>query len=360
MDRPAARLPLGPLMMDVAGTELAGEEADALRHPLVGGVILFTRNYSDRDQLCRLTAAIHALRSPPLLIAVDHEGGRVQRFRPGFTRLPPMRALGRLWDADPAAARAAAQATGYVLAAELRACGVDLSFAPVLDLDHGPSGVIGDRAFHREPLAVAELAGALIDGLQSAGMIGVGKHFPGHGFVSADSHLAIPVDNRSYQAIAEDDMLPYVRLAKALGGVMPAHVVYDQVDRLPAGYSRSWLQVVLRQRLGFHGAVFSDDLSMEGAAFAGGVVDRARAATAAGCDMVLLCNDPAAARLLLDGWRPEQVAESAQRIARLVPKKPAPARDALEQDAAYRRALDAMQGIPYLEVRGDGCSPPPP
>jgi beta-N-acetylhexosaminidase len=321
---------------------------------------LFARNWRDRAQLTALTAEIKSIRSD-VLICVDHEGGRVQRFRSdGFTTLPAMRALGELWMKDAMVATDAATATGHVLGAELRACGVDLSFAPVLDLDHGPSGVIGDRAFHREPLAVAELAGALIHGLQCAGMIGVGKHFPGHGFVSADSHLAIPVDNRSYQALAEDDMLPYTRLAKALGGVMPAHVVYDQVDRLPAGYSRSWLQVVLRQRLGFQGAVFSDDLSMEGAAFAGGVVDRARAATAAGCDIVLLCNDPAAARLLLDGWRPETDGESARRIARLVPRKPAMPYDALEQDAAYRSALDAMQGIPHLEVRGDGCSPPPP
>jgi beta-N-acetylhexosaminidase len=346
-------------MMDVAGTELAEEEAAALRHPLVGGVILFTRNYADREQLRRLTEAIHALRSPPLLIAVDHEGGRVQRFRTGFTALPPMRALGRLWDADAAAARAAAEATGYVLAAELRACGVDLSFAPVLDLDHGPSGVIGDRAFHREPLAVIEMAGALIQGMGAAGMIGVGKHFPGHGFVSADSHLAIPVDNRSYQAIAEDDLLPYGRLAKVLGGVMPAHIVYDQVDRLPAGYSRSWLQVVLRQRLGFQGVVFSDDLSMEGASFAGGVVDRARAAMAAGCDMVLLCNDPVSARLLLAEWRPDAEGDPAQRIARLVPRKPGTSWDALQKDPAYGEALRAMKGIPRLEVKGDGCSPPP-
>jgi beta-N-acetylhexosaminidase len=283
----------------------------------------------------------------------------VQRFRTGFTRLPPMRALGLMADADVDAAQRAARATGYVLAAELRAVGVDLSFTPVLDLDHGPSNVIGDRSFHRDPKIVAKLAGALIEGLAAAGMSSVGKHFPGHGFVSADSHVAIPVDDRSYQEIAGDDMLPYQLLAARLGGVMPAHIIFDKVDaQQPAGFSRSWLQVVLRQRLGFDGVVFSDDLSMEGASVAGGIVERAQAAIAAGCDMALVCNAQEAARDLLDHWQPDVDPASARRLARLLPARAAPDRAALEAQPAYREALAAMDAIPRLEVIGDGCMRP--
>ena len=351
---------LGLVMADVAGPTLDGEEREMLSHPLVGGVILFTRNFASLEQLERLTAEIHALRQPPLLIAVDHEGGRVQRFRPGFTALPPMRALGLMWQEDREAALGAARATGYVLAAELRAVGVDLSFTPVLDLDHGPSGVIGDRAFHRDPQVVARLAQALIQGLADAGMSSVGKHFPGHGFVSADSHVAIPVDNRPYGEIAGDDMLPYEKLSRVLGGVMPAHIIFEQVDpRQPAGFSRSWLQTVLRQRLGFDGVVFSDDLSMEGASVAGDVVDRAQAARAAGCDMVLVCNAAEAVRDLLQRWQPQPDPASARRLARLIPTKPALDRTALQSDPAYLRSLERMATIPRLEVKGDGCSPPP-
>ena len=358
MDTPSQ--PLGPAMLDLAGTTLTAEERTLLRHPLVGGVILFARNFASVEQLAILTAEIHGLRQPPLLVAVDHEGGRVQRFREGFTRLPAMRALGLLWNEEPDAALLAARDTGYVLAAELRACGVDLSFTPVLDLDHGSSGVIGDRAFHRQPEAVARLGAALVQGLADAGMSSVGKHFPGHGFVAADSHVATPIDNRPYDEIFADDLVPYTRLAQVLGAVMPAHVIYEQVDRRqPAGFSRSWLQVVLRQRLGFDGVVFSDDLSMEGASVAGGIAERAEAALAAGCDMVLVCNAAQAVRELLARWQPKPDSDSARRLVRLIPKKPAQSHAALRVDVAYRTSLQRMATIPPLAVKGDGCSSPP-
>ena len=308
-------MPLGPLMIDVAGLELSGLERQRLVHPLVGGVILFARNYRDTQQLAALCAAIHALRSPALPIAIDHEGGRVQRCREGFTHVPPMRRLGDLWDRDPAAARKAAADIGYLLAAELRTCGVDLSFTPVLDLDWGPSGVIGDRAFHRDPAAVAELAGALIDGLRAAGMGCCGKHFPGHGWVAADSHLAIPVDERSLAEMAPD-LEPYRHLR--LDGVMPAHVIYPQVDSRPAGFSAVWLEK-LRAEFRFDGVIFSDDLSMEGASFAGDMVHRADAAWAAGCDMLLICNAPEAVALVLDNWKPAADPVRAARLTRLSP-----------------------------------------
>lgn len=351
---------LGPVMLDVAGTELSDEERATLRHPLVGGVILFSRNFASVEQLAQLTVQIHGVRQAPLLIAVDHEGGRVQRFRHGFTPLPPMRALGLMWSRDQTAALQAARATGYVLAAELRACGVDLSFTPVLDLDHGPSGVIGNRSFHREAEAVVDLAGALIEGLRQAGMSSVGKHFPGHGFVSADSHVALPVDHRSYKDIAADDLVPFQKLARSMGGVMPAHIIYDQVDaRHPAGFSPSWLKLVLRERLGFDGLVFSDDLSMEGASTAGGIVERAEAARSAGCDMVLVCNAPQAARELLARWHPAIDMDCARRVQRLVPTAAMPAIDALRSDGTYIAALESMAAIPIVEVKGDGCGPPP-
>jgi beta-N-acetylhexosaminidase len=293
--------PLGPVMLDVAGLELAAEERAVLRHPLVGGVILFARNYASSEQLHALTASIHALRDPPLLVAVDHEGGRVQRFRDGFTMLPAMRSLGMLHERDTALATRLARATGVVLAAELVAHGVDFSFTPVLDLDYGRSEVIGSRAFHSSPEVVGALAGALLDGLGVAGMAAVGKHFPGHGYVEADSHHAVPVDERDLADIDAMDLAPYRTLfAQGLAGVMPAHVVYPRVDAVPAGFSRIWIERVLRGRLGFDGVVFSDDLSMEGAGVAGDIVARARAALGAGCDMVLVCNDAPAATRLLD------------------------------------------------------------
>lgn len=308
-------MPPGPLMIDVAGLELSDLERGRLVHPLVGGVILFKRNYRDPQQLAALCSAIHALRSPALPIAIDHEGGRVQRCREAFTHVPPMRRLGDMWDRDPAAARKAAADIGYLLAAELRACGVDLSFTPVLDLDWGPSGVIGDRAFHKDPLAVSELAGALIDGLAAAGMGCCGKHFPGHGWVAADSHLAIPVDERSLAEMAPD-LEPYRRLR--LDGVMPAHVIYPQVDSRPAGFSPVWLEK-LRTEFKFDGVIFSDDLSMEGASFAGDMVQRAEAAWAAGCDMLLICNAPDAVGQVLENWKPAADPVRAARLARFSP-----------------------------------------
>ncbi len=335
----------GPIMLDLAGPQLGPEEKEMLQHPLVGGVILFSRNYQAPEQLCRLTADIHAARTG-LIIAVDHEGGRVQRFRDGFTPLPAMGALGRLWQQDPAAARAAARATGYVLAAELCACGVDLSFTPVLDLDYGASSVIGDRAFHRDPLVVSELARELIAGLGQAGMAGVGKHFPGHGFVAADSHLAVPRDERELAAIRADDMVPYLRHREMkLAAVMPAHVIYERVDPNPAGFSPYWLKTVLRGELGFDGVIFSDDLSMEGASVAGGIVERAEAALAAGCDMVLVCNAPESAARLLDAWRPHFPPESGQRLLRLLPAQPGMARATLERQAAYQAARQTAAGL---------------
>ncbi|TRZ98624.1 MAG: beta-N-acetylhexosaminidase [Rhodocyclaceae bacterium] len=309
-------LPLGPLMIDVAGLELSGLDRERLVHPLVGGVILFARNYRDTVQLGALCASIHDLRDPALPIAIDQEGGRVQRCRAGFTHVPAMSRLGELWDRDPVAARKAAADIGYLLAAELRACGVDFSFTPVLDLDWGPSGVIGDRAFHKNPEAVAELAGALIDGLRSAGMGCCGKHFPGHGWVAADSHLAIPVDQRSLVEM-EPDLTPYRRLK--LDGVMPAHVIYPKVDPRPAGFSPVWLEK-LRKEFSFDGVIFSDDLSMEGASFAGDMVQRADAAWKAGCDVLLICNAPDAVADVLANWQPMPDPARAARLARLAPQ----------------------------------------
>ncbi|MGN6390600.1 MAG: beta-N-acetylhexosaminidase [Burkholderiaceae bacterium] len=329
-------------MLDVIGTTLTDDDRRRIRHPLTGGVILFARNFENRAQLVALTDAIHAAR-PGVLIAVDHEGGRVQRFRSdGFTVLPAMRRLGDLWDRDVLAANKAATALGFVLASELRACGVDLSFTPVLDLDYGESSIIGDRAFHRDPRVVAMLAKSLNHGLALAGMANCGKHFPGHGFVKADSHVAVPVDERSLDQILADDAAPYDWVGLALAGVMPAHVIYPKVDSHPAGFSKKWL-TMLRKDFGFQGVIFSDDLSMEGASVAGGVVDGAHAALNAGCDMVLICNAPDKADELLAGlrWNPQEKASaaSAVRIAALVPTMPAPSWDALQADPRHRAAL---------------------
>ena len=337
---------LGPLMLDVCGTSLSADEVALLRHPLVGGVILFARNFESTQQLMALTQAIHAARQPPLLIAVDHEGGRVQRFREGFTRIPPMRHLGDIWSSHPQRARRLAHQTGYVMAAELRACGVDFSFAPVLDLNYGDSQVIGDRAFARDPQGVAELAHHLMLGFKEGGMAAVGKHFPGHGFVKADSHLAIPIDERAYADLLIDDIEPFRQMIEfGLPAVMPAHVIYTQVDDLPAGFSPKWLKGVLRGDLGFDGVIFSDDLSMEGAKAGGDVVTRAHAALAAGCDMVLLCNDSASTQTLLAGLQYTLPAVSLARLTRMHGKPHPPSLVQLHEDAHYMDAVHAIGEI---------------
>ena len=297
-----------PLIIDIAGTRLAPADRRRLRHPLVGGLVLFARNWSGRLQLAALCQEIKGLRED-LLICVDHEGGRVQRFRTdGFTHLPPMRALGQMWSGSHGAllAARAASACGYVLATELRACGVDLSLTPVLDLDFGGSSVIGDRSLHRDPRVVSVLAKSLMHGLLQGGMANCGKHFPGHGFVKADSHTALPRDQRSLKAILADDAAPYGWLGTTLASVMPAHVIYPKVDPLPAGFSSRWLNDILRGRLGFVGAIFSDDLSMAGArTIAGRDVSQAQAAAlalSAGCDLALLCNQSLGDGAALDDW----------------------------------------------------------
>lgn len=342
-----------PVVLDIAGTTLSADDRRRLQHPLTGGLILFARNWTDRAQLTALTAEIKAVR-PDVLVCVDHEGGRVQRFRSdGFTHLPPMRVLGELWMRDALAATDAATACGHVLGAELRACGVDLSFTPVLDLDHGGSSVIGDRAFHRDARVVTMLAKSLMHGLLLAGMANCGKHFPGHGFVQADSHLALPVDKRSLKAILSDDARPYDWLSTSLASVMPAHVVYTKVDAQPAGFSERWLKHILRGDLGFQGVIFSDDLSMEGAKVAGSVLDGALAALGAGCDLVLLCNQSLHGGKpvddLLDGllaaqqdgrWRPD--GDSEARRLDLLPLTPPLPWDELMHQPAYQHALEKL------------------
>jgi beta-N-acetylhexosaminidase len=355
-----------PVVIDIAGTTLTEADRRRIGHPLAGGLILFARNGTDRAQLVRLTAEIKSLR-PDMLVAVDHEGGRVQRFRnDGFTHLPPMRALGRMWrrssrgpEGESAMqAMQAATACGHVLGAELRACGIDFSFTPVLDLDHGTSAVIGDRAFDRDPRIVAMLARALAEGLLRAGMASCGKHFPGHGYAAADSHTDVPIDKRARRELLADDVLPYAWLSASLTSVMPAHVIYPKVDSRPAGFSAIWLREILRARLGFQGAIFSDDLSMQGARVIDGrevsATNAALEALRAGCDMVLLCNQSigggAALDALLDEltqaqadgrWQPDAASED-RRLA-LLPTAPPLPWDELMRHPAY---LDALDRIP--------------
>ena len=331
---------LGPVMLDVVGTELTADDIRRLQHPLVGGVILFARNFVSSTQLQALTASIHEVRQPPLLIAVDHEGGRVQRFREGFTKIPPMREFGKIWDKNPKHAKQLAEEAGWILAAELRAQGVDFSFTPVLDMDYGESQVIGDRAFHINPQAINELAFHLMLGLKKGGMSAVGKHFPGHGFVVADSHVAIPVDEREFDEIAQNDMQPFRQMIEeGLAAIMPAHVIYTKVDNKPAGFSQKWLQKVLRERLGFNGVIFSDDLSMEGASVGGDVTARTLAALHAGCDMVLLCNRSDLADELLQKLKWTISAQTIVRLARMHGHKPVLALATLHEDAAFVQAL---------------------
>ncbi|POZ60933.1 beta-N-acetylhexosaminidase [Chromobacterium alticapitis] len=339
-------LPRGPVMVDIAGFALTEQERTRLSHPLVGGIILFRRNFQNIEQLRALTAEIRALRSPHLLIAVDHEGGRVQRFLDGFTRLPPMNVLGELWDQDQDEARRQAETVGYVLAAELSACGIDLSFTPVLDLDWERCAVIGNRAFHRDPEAVAELAEALQQGLGRGGMMSCGKHYPGHGYVEGDSHHLMPQDDRTLADIERDDLVPFACLAEAgMGAVMPAHVLYPAVDNQPAGFSKVWLTDILRGRLGFDGVIFSDALDMAGAAGAGTYVQRADAALAAGCDMVLVCNQPQEADAMLAGLVPPPQPKLEERLARMAGKSRAEDWQQLIATADFAAAQAAVEQL---------------
>jgi beta-N-acetylhexosaminidase len=341
---------LGPVMLDVVGKELTADDIRRLQHPLVGGVILFARNFENCEQLKALTASIHAARTPPLLIAVDHEGGRVQRFREGFTKIPPMREFGKLWDTDRAKAKQLATETGFVLAAELRAHGIDFSFTPILDMDYGDSLVIGDRAFHLDPRAINELAFSLMQGLKKGGMAAVGKHFPGHGFVVADSHVSIPVDERAFDEIAQNDMQPFRQMIdEGIPAIMPAHVIYPKVDDKPAGFSAKWLQKVLRERLGFNGVIFSDDLSMEGATVGGDVTTRSLAALNAGCDMVLLCNRPDLADELLANLHWKMSAQSIARLARMHGGHHPANMVALRESAHYVNAVKRVAMVGQVE-----------
>lgn len=323
------------------GPALTDEDRERIRHPAAGAVILFARNYENPLQLSALTDEVEKLREPSLPVCVDHEGGRVQRFKEGFTAIPPMRTLGKQWDRDHEKARELATSIGYVIASELGAHGVDFSFAPVLDLDYGGSSVIGDRALHFDPTAVGALGACLVRGLAQGGVGAVGKHFPGHGYAEADSHVAVPRDDRTFKEISRKDIAPYKMVIEAgLAGVMPAHVIYPQVDPQPAGYSAHWLQEVLRKQLGFQGIVFSDDLSMEGAAVAGGPPERARAAIAAGCDMVLLCNNPAGLDALLQSLTDVQLGNQAG----LDRMRKQGGRD-LRKSVAYREAQETLQSL---------------
>jgi beta-N-acetylhexosaminidase len=328
-------------VVDVVGATLAEEDLARLRHPAAGAVIPFSRNYENSEQLTALCEDIKRQREPELPVCVDHEGGRVQRFKDGFTLIPPMRQLGKFWDRDREKGREVAAAIGYIIASELGAHGLDFSFTPVLDLDYGGSSVIGDRALHFDPSAVGALGACLVKGLAQGGVAAVAKHFPGHGYAEADSHVAAPRDDRPFNDILRKDMLPYRSVIEAgVAAVMPAHVVYPQIDAEPAGYSKHWLQNVLRGQLKFDGLIFSDDLSMEGAAVAGGPPERAKAALAAGCDMVLLCNNPKGLDALLASLE-NVVLQKPERLDRM---RKQGGRD-LRKSVAYREAMGALQQL---------------
>lgn len=331
-------------MFDLSDADLSADEADWLQHPAAGGVILFSRNYRSPEQVVALIESIRAKR-PELLIAVDHEGGRVQRFREGFTRLPPCARYAEVFGSDPARLKEALESAGWLMAAELRAVGVDFSFAPVLDVDCGISAVIGDRAFSRDPDEVADCASAFMTGMRRAGMAAVAKHFPGHGSVALDSHLTLPEDTRPLADIEARDLVPFKRaIAQGLEAVMPAHVVYSAVDRRPAGFSSFWIGTVLRERLGFDGAVFSDDLSMEGAASMGDYAERTRLALAAGCDMLLICNRPEAVPDVLETAAARADRTRADRLDRMRGRFPIE-RNELLGSTAWRAAVDSLESI---------------
>lgn len=336
---------IGMVMVDIQGKELSAQDRDVLSNPNVGGLIFFTRNYASPTQMEELVQAVREAAAGDILLAVDHEGGRVQRFRQEFTRLPPVATLGKKYEDEPLEALQLAHTAGWLMAAEVRAVGIDFSFAPVLDLDFGGSEVIGDRAFHRCPEVVTILAGAYIQGMREAGMASTGKHFPGHGWVQADSHLAIPHDNRQRKAIMEEDVYPFKTLFKhGLDAVMPAHVIYGNVDGQPAGFSSVWLQDILRGELGFDGVIFSDDLSMEGASVAGSYAARAEAAMAAGCDMVLACNNREGVFDILDHAQLTPNPVSQQRLERMR-GKPFMGRAALQAEVAWCEAVESVTAL---------------
>ena len=345
---------LGPLMLDIKGMELEAEEREMLAHPKAGGVIICTRNFSSPGQLNELISDIRSIREPHLLITVDHEGGRGQKFREGFTRLPAAALIGRVYGRDHQRGRLLSESIGWIMAAELRAVGVDFSFAPVLDINHGMSGFIGDRAFHRDPEAVADLAHFFMVGMRKAGVAAVGKHFPGHGGVRADSHLTLAEDTRPLEQILGEDLLPFERMIHyGIPAIMPAHVVYTLADPHPAGFSAFWLRGVLRDRLGFDGAIFSDDLSQECAGCTDDYAERALTALDAGCDMVQLCNHPdraAAVLQALEGRMDEPILQV--RLARMRGRKAPPLgelrdTDQWQQTAAWIEELDES---PWLEL----------
>ena len=344
---------LGPIMMDLEGTMITPVERELMENPLIGGIILFTRNFVSIEQISALVAEVHALRSPHLLVAIDHEGGRVQRFHDGFTRLPPARVFGSMYNDDADKARRYAEQAGWLLASELRAIGVDFSFAPVLDLAHGVSGVIGDRAYHSRPEVVATLAYASMRGMLRAGMQAVGKHFPGHGGVAEDSHLASPVDHRELKVLLKEDIAPFAKMiANDLSGIMPAHVIYDKVDSRPAGYSKIWLQDILRKRLHFQGVIFSDDLSMEAAGIAGGYGNRAQQALEAGCDMVLVCNHPEAVSQVVDQLQGYSNPTSQLRLTRMHGKHDL-SYDELTSSYEWKQVSSMIAGLdqsPWMEM----------
>ncbi len=329
----------GPLMFDLAGPELRPEEREMLRHPAAGGIILFSRNYESPRQLRELIEAIHAARRPSLLVAVDQEGGRVQRFKEGFTRLPPAAWYGELYDKQGKRCLPLVKEAGWLMAAELRALGVDFSFAPVLDLGRGLGSVIGDRAFHRQPMIAAELARAWLSGVHDAGMAGVGKHFPGHGGVTEDSHHQLPVDERRFEDLLMEDLAPFQRMIDlGLEAIMPAHVIYSRCDASPAGFSHFWLNQVLRERLGFQGVIFSDDLNMAAADAGGNYPERANAALAAGCDMILVCNNTPRATEVLHALKDYQNPVSQTRLVRMHGRKRF-GPNALHQERRWKEAV---------------------
>ena len=348
---------LGPLMIDVAGTELSGEDQELLCHPLVGGVILFARNYVDSRQLSALTRAIHAVRTPPLIIAVDQEGGRVQRFKTDFSLLPPLRRLGHEFHMEAASGLELARRLGWLMAAELRAHGVDLSFAPCVDLDYGASEVIGDRALHARSAVVGQLAVAYAHGMRDAGMAATAKHFPGHGAVVADSHLTLPVDRREL-ADLQEDIAPYrLMIANGLAAVMAAHVVYPAIDSRPASLSKTWITQILRGELRFQGAVFTDDLSMGAAASVGDVVMRARLALAAGCDMLPVCNDRSGVHTLVKRLDVEPAPASQLRLVRMRGRDGMSVEE-LHAAPAWQQARETLARVmapPALQLHSDSA-----